>query len=250
MSKSRKIVLEDGITKYRNWKGELHRVDGPAKIWADGRQEWWVKGLRHRDDGPAVICSDGGQEWYVNGIRHREDGPACIYSDGSQKWYKNGELHRDDGPAAIWPNGSQEWRINGVRHRVDGPAEIWADGRQEWRLLNIKVTEELVKNLDSLTADLIHQQHNTELRAWLINRMGWVNYLREINAQPIDSRHNDIENTKEALYQIENQKQLLVTCPTGRVFSLHVPDRIETCEQAQYWLGNDTKKKYNVIGRT
>ena len=44
----------------------LHRLDGPAIIWANGDQAWWVNGQRHRLDGPAVICADGDQEWWVN----------------------------------------------------------------------------------------------------------------------------------------------------------------------------------------
>jgi hypothetical protein len=112
------------------------------------------------------------------------------------------------------------------------------------------VTEELVNDLKVLTAEKIQCQENTELRAWLIDRLGWANYIRQINAQPIDSRHNHVENSKEALYQIENQKQLVVTCPTGRVFSLHVPDKVKTCEEAQRWLGNDNENRFNVIGRT
>ncbi len=47
--------------------GQLHRLDGPATIWADGGLEWWVNGQRHREDGPAVIDADGGLEWYING---------------------------------------------------------------------------------------------------------------------------------------------------------------------------------------
>ena len=31
----------------------------------DGTQEWWVDGQLHRLDGPARIWTDGTQEWYV-----------------------------------------------------------------------------------------------------------------------------------------------------------------------------------------
>ena len=52
----------------RWWKnGRLHRLGGPAVIWADGSQEWYVCGQRHRIDGPAVIWIDGTQEWFVRG---------------------------------------------------------------------------------------------------------------------------------------------------------------------------------------
>jgi len=68
----------------------FHRDDGPAIIWADGHQEWWVNGQRHRDDGPAVIRDDGTQEWWINGKLHREDGPAIIFASGLLRWFLNG----------------------------------------------------------------------------------------------------------------------------------------------------------------
>jgi hypothetical protein len=37
----------------------LHREDGPAVEWADGRREWWLHGERHREDGPALEWADG-----------------------------------------------------------------------------------------------------------------------------------------------------------------------------------------------
>ncbi len=45
----------------------LHRIDGPAAIYASGSRAWFLNGLRHRLDGPAITWADGNQEWYVNG---------------------------------------------------------------------------------------------------------------------------------------------------------------------------------------
>ncbi len=72
------------------------------KTTKDGRLEWHdAKGQLHRKDGPARIYPDGTQAWYLNGQLHREDGPAIMYPDGYQAWYLNGQLHREDGPAAL-----------------------------------------------------------------------------------------------------------------------------------------------------
>lgn len=65
----------------------LHRSDGPAVEWSDGKKEWWVKGKLHRLEGPAVIESDDTKEWWVKGKRHRLDGPAIEMPDGLQMWY-------------------------------------------------------------------------------------------------------------------------------------------------------------------
>jgi len=83
---------EGGYYAVRNRNGRLHRDDGPAIVYPDGKQYWYRNGRLHRDDGPAVVHPDGRQEWYRNGEFHRDDGPAIVYPDGRQRWYRNG-LH-------------------------------------------------------------------------------------------------------------------------------------------------------------
>ena len=81
----------------------------------------------HREDGPAMIYPDGRQYWYINGKLHREDGPAAIYPNGTQYWYINGKRHRENGPAVIYPNGEQHWYIN--FHDVTDKITEWAKER-------------------------------------------------------------------------------------------------------------------------
>jgi hypothetical protein len=106
-------IKYDNRTEYHlgTEDGPLHRLDGPAIIWKDGHQEWYVEGKLHRLDGPAIIWKDGHQEWFVEGFRHRLDGPACIWADGTQEWFVEGFWHRQDGPAYIGSNGSQAWYV-------------------------------------------------------------------------------------------------------------------------------------------
>ena len=73
-------------------------------------------GQLHRKDGPAVIYSDGIQYWYINGNRHRENGPAAIFPNGTQYWFIKDQLHREDGPAIIYANESKEWWLNGRKY--------------------------------------------------------------------------------------------------------------------------------------
>ena len=49
--------------------GRLHLLGGPAVIYVDGSEEWWVSGKLHRDDGPAIVYSCGTKEWYWHGKR-------------------------------------------------------------------------------------------------------------------------------------------------------------------------------------
>ena len=74
----------------------LHREGGPAVVWGDGRQEYWLNDKRHRTDGPAVIWSDKGEEYWFNGKRHREDGPAVVWIGGAGSYYLNGMHHTEE----------------------------------------------------------------------------------------------------------------------------------------------------------
>ena len=100
----------------------------PTEITNDGTKVWRNDmGQFHRDDGPAVIYTNGTQYWYINGNLHREDGPAEIYPNGTQHWHINGKHHREDGPAVICPDGRQKWFING--HDITNKIHQWAKDR-------------------------------------------------------------------------------------------------------------------------
>jgi hypothetical protein len=70
--------FEDGSEEWRNEIGELHRLDGPARVWADGSQEWRVDGKLHRDDGQAIVDSKSGivEWWYEDSVF-----PSYLYKD-------------------------------------------------------------------------------------------------------------------------------------------------------------------------
>lgn len=73
----------------------LHREDGPARVYKNGQEEWYINGKRHREGGPAFV-NETFEEWFCEGKRHREDGPAFISkdSDGNELkigWYLRGE---------------------------------------------------------------------------------------------------------------------------------------------------------------
>lgn len=111
-------IHNEGIVIYWYKNNKLHREDGPAVEFSNGKHlEWMINDEHHRNDGPAIICEDGTQAWYYNGSAHREDGPAIIRADGTKEWYFNGKLHRVDGPAIESPDGNQEWWENGVEIR-------------------------------------------------------------------------------------------------------------------------------------
>lgn len=112
----------DGTIEWRDAEGELHRDDGPARVFPSGREEWYRHGALHRENGPAVIHANGSVKYYVDGVRHREDGPACVYVNGTEKWYREGKRHREDGPAAVYPDGRRVWFIEGEKIREERAA--------------------------------------------------------------------------------------------------------------------------------
>lgn len=74
-----RVIFPSGKECFYNKDRELHREDGPAAIYPDGKEEYHMDGRLHREDGPAVIWPDGKEEYYMNGQLHREDGPAIVY---------------------------------------------------------------------------------------------------------------------------------------------------------------------------
>lgn len=46
--------------------GVIHRIDGPAVIYADGSWEWRKFGRLHRMAGPAVTWPDGISDWFLD----------------------------------------------------------------------------------------------------------------------------------------------------------------------------------------
>ena len=68
----------DGAIRHYNSSGNLHRLGGPAIIYANGSERWYQNGRLHREDGPAVVRADGSNDWFLNGICHRLDMPQYM----------------------------------------------------------------------------------------------------------------------------------------------------------------------------
>ena len=58
-----------GNVYHYNNEGQLHRLNGPAVLRANGVRYWYKNNLRHRMDGPAIEFPDGDACWYINGMR-------------------------------------------------------------------------------------------------------------------------------------------------------------------------------------
>jgi hypothetical protein len=52
--------------------GRIHlkltgQAAGPARVRADGAEQWWRDGLSRREGGPAVTRADGAEQWWRDG---------------------------------------------------------------------------------------------------------------------------------------------------------------------------------------
>ena len=63
------LIDENGTKVWKNERGQIHRGgDLPAKIYKDGKKEWWHNGMRNRWHGaPAVEYPNGSKEYWLYG---------------------------------------------------------------------------------------------------------------------------------------------------------------------------------------
>jgi hypothetical protein len=103
--------------------GLLHSTDDqPAKVLANGGQEWYQHGQLHRDrDLPAKVWQHR-KQWFQNGLPHRDNDMPAIDSDVEicQFWYQHGLLHRDNDLPAIRTLDNECWYQHGQKqHQID-----------------------------------------------------------------------------------------------------------------------------------
>lgn len=60
-----RTVDEEGFIRYKNEKGDLHRIDGPAINYEDRHEQWLINGELHREDGPAIIHLSNNTEYWL-----------------------------------------------------------------------------------------------------------------------------------------------------------------------------------------
>jgi len=57
----------------------IHRNENNEMIWpkkykySNGTQFWYFEGDLHREEGPAIIWPDGKKEWFLDGVRFYEE---------------------------------------------------------------------------------------------------------------------------------------------------------------------------------
>ena len=148
-----KYILKDGTITY--WTdGILTNKDGPAVVYSDGTEEFYIDGwpaesLKQVLDG-CITLKDGTKEYYYEGelvLRWRPELPKQIIKveppkhyelkktkTGFQLFYKGlltGTYHGTLNGKIVFRDCVSYWE-NGILHNDDGPAIIFPNCHREW----------------------------------------------------------------------------------------------------------------------
>ena len=95
---------------FRNWRDIPEDFTGICKRLDYNAIFYYKNGLPHREDGPAIIYENGNQDWWLNGLQHRESGPSDEYTNGDKFWFYKDKLYGtdDDFTNTTWINKVQE----------------------------------------------------------------------------------------------------------------------------------------------
>ena len=127
------VKRKNAIVYY--FKNELHRKDGPARIFYHGNnfiksKEYWYNGKLHRSDNDPSISF-----YYENGANELE------------MYYYNGKKHRKDGPSEIWYDEfgniiKKSYYFHGVNFKLkDLPFKMPIDSEEKEFLFKLKYGE-------------------------------------------------------------------------------------------------------------
>lgn len=126
--------------------------------------------------------------------------------------------------------------------------ESMATTRLRWR--GVRIDRRLAFQPQSLIASEILSQRNTELRRVMIERMGALEFAKQVNAKILDE-DSDAGGARRLLQiplpEDESLVGLNCRCPsTGREYLLRVPPNTQSCHQAAAWIaGFDDPRDYH-----
>jgi hypothetical protein len=136
-------------------------------------------------------------------------------------------------------------------HASDLPAVVWPDGGERWYWDGIPVPERIAQARDRLTADLVAEIDNQELRRVAVNRLGWERFLRTASAEL--RAQDDYSKLWATTVRIDGERVQLVEVvnataePDGshRRYFLRVPPTARTAREAVGWtFGFDNGDDY------
>ncbi|MCU0495770.1 MAG: hypothetical protein MUF87_00300 [Anaerolineae bacterium] len=122
-----------------------------------------------------------------------------------------------------------------------------------WR--GVPVDDRIVFQPETIRGDEVLNERNAERRRVLLDRMGYEAFVREVEAQLIDSDTDPGGQRQLLRVDMEGDEELMclsVICPsTARQYVIRVPPHMQTCHQAAAWIaGFDDPSEYRPLIET
>ena len=133
-------------------------------------------------------------------------------------------------------------------HSDTGPFCQWRDGSALYSVHGVRVPWWVIEHPEQISPQTIAAQANEEVRRVMIERYGWVRYIKDSGAELLDARLNERDQQKEGLFELKDgTKRLVVSDPsTGRRYALGVPRGVATCQAAQDWMSHGLDSRATV----
>ena len=137
-------------------------------------------------------------------------------------------------------------------HCEDGPSHEWYDGFKLWHIDGHRVNEQIVLRPSTITPDQIHAESNGDVRACMLARKGWLEYVKEAQLEKLDVFRNEVEDTLEILFKAPFDATILLTeCPSNaQIYAIPGIPGLTTCEAFRRWYHRADERPINIIGRT
>lgn len=122
-----------------------------------------------------------------------------------------------------------------------------------WR--GVPVNAQIAFFPETLRGPEILAERNAEVRRVMIERVGFEQFLREVNAEVLDTDRDRSGERKLLRVPLTNDEPVVVVsllCPsTGRQYLVRVPPQMRTCHQAVAWsAGFDNPDDYAPVAET
>lgn len=143
----------------------------------------------------------------------------------------------------------------GRLHHGDGPALVYPDGFTLHRWHGVAVSEGFAETLASLTAKVIHEEPNAELRRIMLEHYGHDRYVRDSGAKPIqEDEAGRLWRVNlpgdEPITMVEVVNSTAEPDGTFNTYWLRVPPRLYTARAAVAWTFGLTVNEYQPLVQT
>lgn len=154
---------------------------------------------------------------------------ACLKTTEGHMWWP---FERPNCVVAVDRPCILETDNRGRLHNLSGPAVAYRDGYEAYAVEGVWLDKKTVMEPDKLTVQDVKNTRNAETRRAMLVVYGIPRYLRDTGAKLLD------ETEIERLYDSDEGRFMICTDgSTGRIYSLAVPETVNTVSEAQAALG-------------